>query len=56
MTKEVWTLRPDHNVTPETAIQQDVARALRKNVDETAFNLVLARLPVGANEFWKVFP
>ncbi len=55
MTKEVWTLRPDHNVNPETAIQ-DVAHALRKNVDETAFNLVLTRLPVGANEFWKVFP
>lgn len=52
MTKEVQALRADHNFAPETAIR-DVARALRKHVDEEAFNIALARLPEGAVEFWK---
>jgi len=51
MTKEVQALRADHNFAPETSIR-DVAIALRKNVDETEFNRVLAKLPEGAVQFW----
>ena len=53
MTKEVQDLRPDHNYSPDTAIR-DVAMALRKHVDEVAFNRVLAQLPDGAQDFWRV--
>ena len=52
MTKEVQSLRSEHNFAPETAIH-DVAGALRRNVDETAFERVLAMLPDGAREFWR---
>lgn len=51
MTKEVQALRADHNFAPETAIR-DVASALRRHVDQDAFNRVLARLPKDAAEFW----
>jgi uncharacterized protein (DUF2267 family) len=53
MTKEVRSLRADHNFSPETAIH-DVARALRKNIDERALDRVLANLPEGAVEFWRI--
>jgi uncharacterized protein (DUF2267 family) len=53
MTKEVRSLRADHNFSPEAAIQ-DVARALRKNVDERDLDRVLAKLPEGAVEFWRI--
>ena len=53
ITKEVRSLRADHNFSPETAIQ-DVARALRKNVDERALGRALAKLPEGAVEFWRL--
>jgi len=52
MTKEVQALRADHNFAPETAIR-DVASALRRHVDETDLNRVLAKLPEGAAVFWK---
>lgn len=52
ITREVQALRADHNFAPETAIH-DVAAALRRHVDEDAFNHVLAKLPEGAAEFWK---
>ena len=52
MTKEVQALRADHNFAPDSAIK-DVAIALRKHVDETAFDQVLAILPKGALEFWQ---
>lgn len=52
MMQEVGALRADHNFAPETAIQ-DVARALRRHVDEAAFERVLERLPSGASEFWQ---
>jgi uncharacterized protein (DUF2267 family) len=52
MTKEVQALRAEHNFAPETAIR-DVARALRRHVDEVAFERILAGLPEGAAEFWK---
>ncbi len=51
MTKEVQALRADHNFAPETAIR-DVACALRRNVDEAAFDQVLTELPAGAVQFW----
>jgi len=52
MTKEVQSLRADHNFAPDTAIR-DVAIALRQNVQEAAFDSVLARLPDGAVQFWQ---
>ena len=52
MTKEVQALRANHNFAPESAIR-DVASALRRNVDEAAFDRVLAKLPGGAVKFWQ---
>ena len=51
MTAEVQALRAAHNFAPDTAIE-DVALALRRNVNEQAFEEVLARLPPGARDFW----
>lgn len=51
MTREVHALRAAHNVSPQTAIR-DVAHALRRHVDEVAFDHVLAPLPGGASDFW----
>lgn len=51
LTDEVRSLRAAHNFSPETAIR-DVARALRRHVDEAAFERVLAQLPEGATDFW----
>ena len=51
MTREVHALRAAHNFSPETAIC-DVAHALRRHVDEAAFDRVLAELPAGASDFW----
>jgi uncharacterized protein (DUF2267 family) len=53
MTKEVKSLRGDHNLSPDTAIR-DVATALRRNVDEAVLDRVLQRLPPGAAEFWRI--
>jgi|SRR5579864_7784916 len=53
MTKEVQALRAEHNFAPETAIR-DVVYALRCNLDEAAFDRVLATLPHGATEFWQL--
>jgi len=52
MTREVQAVRAEHNYAPETAIR-DVAVALRRNVDQNAFERVLAMLPRGATEFWQ---
>ena len=52
MTKEVRALRAEHNFSPDTAIH-DVAIALRRNLDQTAFDGVLATLPQGAAKFWQ---
>ncbi|ACF13045.1 conserved hypothetical protein [Chloroherpeton thalassium ATCC 35110] len=51
MTKEVQSLRKTHNFAPESSIRT-VAKALRKNVDELAFDKILAKLPEGAVDFW----
>lgn len=53
MTREVQNLRPLHNYAPDDSICI-VAAALRRNVDKAAFDRVLATLPNGAVEFWKV--
>jgi uncharacterized protein (DUF2267 family) len=53
MTRDVQRVRGDHNVSPESAIR-DVARALRKHVDGPSFDAVLATLPKGAVDFWRV--
>ena len=53
MTREVQNLRPLHNYAPDDSIRI-VAAALRRNVDEEAFDRVLATLPEGAVDFWKV--
>lgn len=53
MTKEVESLRVEHNWAPETAIH-DVASALRRHVDESNFNQILDRLPEGDTEFWEL--
>ena len=52
MTREVQALRPDHNISPDSAIV-DVAGALRRNIDEAKLDRVLARLPAGAADFWR---
>jgi uncharacterized protein (DUF2267 family) len=52
MTKEAQSLRPGHNFSPDTAIR-DVTLALRRHIDETAFDQLLAGFPEGAVEFWE---
>lgn len=52
MTREVKLLRAEHNFSTETAIRH-VAQALRRHVNEEAFDEVLSQLPEGALEFWK---
>jgi len=51
MTKEVQSLRKSHNFAPDSSIRS-VAKALRQNIDEIAFEKVLAKLPEGAADFW----
>ena len=53
MTREAQALRSNHNFSPDNAIRS-VAIALRRNVDEQAFDRVLARLPRDAAAFWSV--
>lgn len=53
LTEEVRSLRRDHNFSPDSAIV-DVAGALRACVDEAEFDRLLATLPPGAAEFWRV--
>ena len=52
MTKEVQALRSEHNYAPATAIR-DVAIALRRNLDQAAFDRLLTTLPEGARQFWQ---
>jgi uncharacterized protein (DUF2267 family) len=53
MTREVQSIRGDHNFSPDTCIR-DVATAMRAAVDVAAFDTVLASLPKGALAFWRV--
>lgn len=52
LTKEVQSLRAEHNFSPDTAIR-DTAEALRRNIDEAAFDRMLSTLPEGAIDFWR---
>lgn len=52
---EVRALRSPHNWAPETCVP-DVARALRRFVDEQALDDLLRRLPTGAATFWAAHP
>jgi uncharacterized protein (DUF2267 family) len=49
-TREVQSFRRHHNFAPETAIV-DVASALRRHVDTTKLDALLARLPQGATQY-----
>ena len=51
MTAEVKALRPDHNFSPETAIDA-VAKALWLCVDNERLTQVLEKLPSEAAHFW----
>ncbi len=53
MTKDAQGLRIHHNFAPDTCIA-DVAKALRRAVDEAALDQVLATLPEPAQAFWRV--
>lgn len=53
MNKEVLALRPDHNVSTDSAIG-DVALALRRAVEPAVLDAALARLPDGAADFWRI--
>jgi uncharacterized protein (DUF2267 family) len=51
MNAEVRLLRPEHNFSTKSAIQ-DVSKALRMNVELDLFKSVLNKLPLEAKVFW----
>ena len=51
MNKEVKLLRPEHNFSTDTAIE-DVASVLKKHVNLKSFETVLTDLPQAARRFW----
>lgn len=52
LVREMKLVRKDHNLAPETAIE-DVAAALRRSsIDVRELDLLLERLPAGAKQFW----
>lgn len=53
MTREAQAVRPNHNLTPDNAIEA-VAYALRRSVRAEELDRVLAGLPEGAVAFWAV--
>lgn len=53
LTREVQALRPDHNFSPDSSIE-DVAAALRPEIEAAAFDRLIATLPPGAAEYWRV--
>jgi uncharacterized protein (DUF2267 family) len=53
LTREAKLVRPNHNLTPDNAIEA-TAWTLRRYVDAAAFERALSRLPPGAAEFWHV--
>lgn len=50
---EVQHVRQDHNVAPETAIE-DVAGALRRNIDQAQLDRVLEGFSPQARAYWRV--
>lgn len=53
LTAEAQAVRPNHNLTPDNAIEA-VARALWRSVNHRDLRRVLATLPDGAAAFWHV--
>lgn len=53
LTAEVQQVRPNHNLTPDNAIEA-TAWAIWRCVDHRDFERVLAKLPEGARGFWDV--
>ncbi|RCW24845.1 uncharacterized protein (DUF2267 family) [Ciceribacter lividus] len=51
MTREVKALRPDHNLSTESAIA-DVAAVLRETLGDAVLDQGLSDLPDGAKQFW----
>ncbi len=51
--REVKRVRPDHNLTPDNAIEA-TAWAVRRCTNKMDFDRVLAKLPEGACAFWHV--
>lgn len=51
--REVKSIRADHNLAPDTAIE-DVAAALRRSMDTQDLERVLARMPPGAAAYWSI--
>jgi uncharacterized protein (DUF2267 family) len=52
MNKAVRQLRPEHNFSTDTAIQ-DVGWVLKKHVDEDKFRAAMKSMPVAARQFWQ---
>ena len=53
MVREAQAVRKNHNLTPDNAIEA-VAWALRRHVHQKDLDALLATLPEGAREFWRV--
>ncbi|MCQ2002705.1 DUF2267 domain-containing protein [Rhizobium sp. NRK18] len=53
LTREVRTVRANHNISPESAIA-DVAAAVRKNIDPQDWQIALDRLAADARSFWEI--
>ncbi len=53
LTIEMFSIRAHHNTAPDSSIQ-DVAKALRQNVDIERFQSVLSKLPQEAQDFWAI--
>lgn len=51
MMAEVRALRHNHNLSTESAID-DVATAIRRNIDPDVFERILSEMPDGARAFW----
>ena len=51
--EEVRAVRREHNFSPPNAISA-VSAALRRHVDQEAFDEVLSQLPAGAKHYWQV--
>lgn len=51
--REVRAIRPDHNLTPDNAIDA-TARAVRRSIDQRDLDRVLEEMPPGAAAFWRV--
>lgn len=55
LTAEVRAVRPDHNLTPDNAIEA-TAWTIWRYVNHAELDRVLNRLPEGARDFWTAQP